>query len=122
MHGVTPQITLEKIPLDVLCEIWEVFDHVTHLTCERVSDPQQVCSFSMNICEHVVHCLLESLEYHIVYIALKQQQTPLIFCLTAFLDSLHVSCTASFFYSSAYLSDDNVPHISLSLFIVGTKP
>ena len=43
LHGVTPRVTLEKIPLDVLCDIWEVFDHVEHLTFERVSDPQQAC-------------------------------------------------------------------------------
>ena len=43
VHGVPHQVTLGAIPLDMLCEIWEVFDHVEHLTCERVSDPQQVC-------------------------------------------------------------------------------
>ena len=43
VHGVPHQVTLEAIPLDVLCEIWEAFDHVEHFTCERVSDPQQVC-------------------------------------------------------------------------------
>ena len=37
------QITLEAIPVDVLCEIWEVLDNVEHLTCERVSDPHKVC-------------------------------------------------------------------------------
>ena len=42
-------ITLEKIPLDVLCELWEVFDHTEHLNCERVSDPQQACYNYMNI-------------------------------------------------------------------------
>ena len=90
--------------------------------CQTHSRYALCCSWLMNVCLHVVHCLLVSLEYHMVYLALKQQHLPLIFCFTAFLDSLHISCTASFFYSSAYLSDDNAPHISLSLFTVGTKP
>ena len=43
LHEMPSQITLETIPVDVLCEIWEVFDNVEHLTCERVSDPHKVC-------------------------------------------------------------------------------
>ena len=43
LHGMPSQITLEAIPVDVLCEIWEVLDNVEHLTCERVSDPHKVC-------------------------------------------------------------------------------
>ena len=43
LHGIPSQITLEAIPVDVLCEIWEVLDNVEHLTCERVSDPHKVC-------------------------------------------------------------------------------
>ena len=42
VHGVPHKVILEVMPLDVLCEIWELFDHVEHLTCERLSDPQQV--------------------------------------------------------------------------------
>ena len=43
VHAVPHQVTFETIPLDVLCEIWELFDHVEYLTCERMSGPQQVC-------------------------------------------------------------------------------
>ena len=43
LYAMPSQITLEAIPVDVLCEIWEVLDNVEHLTCERVSDPHKVC-------------------------------------------------------------------------------
>ena len=43
LHAMPSQITLEAIPVDVLCEIWEVLDNVEHLTCERVSNPHKVC-------------------------------------------------------------------------------
>ena len=124
LHGMTPRVTLEKIPLDVLCDIWEVFGHVEHLTCERVSDPQQVCLVLFLADEYLCTCsTLPAGVIDISYCLLSpQQHPPLIFCFTAFLNSLHVSCTASFFYSSVYLSAVNVPHISLSLFTVGTNP
>ena len=43
VHAVPHQVTFETIPVDVLCEVWELFDHVEYLMCERVSEPQQVC-------------------------------------------------------------------------------
>ena len=42
VQGMTPRVTLKTIPLDVLCDIWELFDHVEQLIYE-VTDPQQVC-------------------------------------------------------------------------------
>ena len=53
LHGMPSQITLEAIPVDVLCEIWEVFDNVEHLTCERVSDPHKVCCYCV-VCDSCI--------------------------------------------------------------------
>ena len=75
MHGVPHQVTLEAIPLDMLCVIWEVFDHVEHLTCERVSDPQQVCLMQFRmLC--VVHYLVVT--FQCLQVSLKQQQLKYI--------------------------------------------
>ena len=64
VHGVPHSVTLEAIPLDVLCEIWEAFDHVEHLTCERVSDPQQVCLVQFRMLS-LVHYLVVTFNVYI---------------------------------------------------------
>ena len=91
MHSVPDQVTLEAIPLDVLCEIWEVFDHVEHLICERVSDPQQVCvtcvvpDLQMFICStlflwefnvFLLTYISETLATHIIYYTTALSESP----------------------------------------------
>ena len=37
------RVTLNKVPLDLVCNAVEFFEHVKDLECTCISDPQQVC-------------------------------------------------------------------------------
>ena len=37
------RVTLDKVPLDVVCDVVGIFEHVKELKCTDIRDPQQVC-------------------------------------------------------------------------------
>ena len=42
MPGVVQKVTLCGAPLDVLCDMLPVFEHVEQLVCLNINDPQEV--------------------------------------------------------------------------------
>ena len=43
MQTSLERVTLDKVPLDVVCVIVGIFKHVKELKCTDIRDPQQVC-------------------------------------------------------------------------------
>ena len=39
-------LSLPKFPLDVLCDVVLLYEHVNELECEDLKDPKQVCIYS----------------------------------------------------------------------------
>ena len=37
------RVTLDKVPLDVVCDVVGFFKHMKELKCTDIRDPQQVC-------------------------------------------------------------------------------
>ena len=37
------RVTLDEVPLDVVCDVVGFFKHVKELKCTDMRDPQQVC-------------------------------------------------------------------------------
>ena len=35
-------ITMQSVPLDVVCDVLEIFEHAKEIQCTRISDPQEV--------------------------------------------------------------------------------
>ena len=58
MQRSVKRVTLEWVPLDVVCGVVDYFEHVEELKCEAISAPQQVCVYFL--CVHYV-CRLGSL-------------------------------------------------------------
>ena len=42
MQTSLERVTLDKVPLDVMCDVG-IFEHVKELKCTNIRDPQQVC-------------------------------------------------------------------------------
>ena len=43
MQTSLERVTLDKVPLDVVCDVVGAFEHVKELQCTGIKDPQQVC-------------------------------------------------------------------------------
>ena len=43
MQRSVKRVTLEWVPLDVVCGVVVYFEHVEELKCEYIKNPQQVC-------------------------------------------------------------------------------
>ena len=43
MQKSVERVSLERIPLNFVCDAVEFFEHVKKLNCTDISDPQQVC-------------------------------------------------------------------------------
>ena len=39
------RVTLEWVPLDLVCGVVDYFEHVEELKCEEIRAPQQVCLY-----------------------------------------------------------------------------
>ena len=37
------RVTLDRVPLDMVCDVVRIFEHMKELKCIDISDPQQVC-------------------------------------------------------------------------------
>ena len=40
------RMTLDGVPLDLVCDVVKVFEHVEELNCQNIKDPQQVRLFN----------------------------------------------------------------------------
>ena len=43
MQTSLERVTLDKAPLDVVCDVVGFFEHVKELKCTDIRNPQQVC-------------------------------------------------------------------------------
>ena len=43
MHRSIARVTLDEVPLDVVCDVVTFFESVEEVTCVDIMDPQQVC-------------------------------------------------------------------------------
>ena len=43
MQTSLERVNLEQVPLDVVCDVVGIFEHVKELKCTHITDPQQVC-------------------------------------------------------------------------------
>ena len=43
MQTSLERVTLDEVPLDVVCDVVVIFEHVKELKCTDIKDPQQVC-------------------------------------------------------------------------------
>ena len=43
MQTSLERVTLDKVPLDVVCDVVGIFEHVKELKCMEIRNPQQVC-------------------------------------------------------------------------------
>ena len=58
MQRSVERVTLELVPLDLVCGVVDYFEHVEELKCVNIEDPQQVCVYFL--CVHYI-CRLGSL-------------------------------------------------------------
>ena len=47
MQTSLERVTLDKVPLDVVCDVVGFFGHVKELECAYIRDPQQVSLFNV---------------------------------------------------------------------------
>ena len=50
MRECTERITLNLSPLDVVCDIVEIFEHIKELQCMRISNPLKVWLLCACVC------------------------------------------------------------------------
>ena len=43
MQTSLERVTLDEVPLDVVCDVVGIFEQVKELKCTNIRDPQQVC-------------------------------------------------------------------------------
>ena len=43
MQTSLKRVTLDRVQLDMVCDVVRIFQHVKELKCTDISDPQQVC-------------------------------------------------------------------------------
>ena len=58
MQRSVKRVTLQCVPLDVVCGVVDYFEHVEELKCEDIKAPQQVCVYFL--CMYYI-CRLGSL-------------------------------------------------------------
>ena len=46
------RVSLYNVPLDVVCDVVEFFEHVKELQCQCIKAPQQVCLFNVLLLTH----------------------------------------------------------------------
>ena len=57
------RLTLGDVPLDLVCDVVEYFEHVEELNCVDIQSPQQVCFSNIAthshkfVCIILIHCL-----------------------------------------------------------------
>ena len=48
------RVGLDDVPLDVVCDVVEFFEHVKELQCTDIMAPQQVCLFNVLLLTHTI--------------------------------------------------------------------
>ena len=43
-------ISLERVPLDVVCDVVRIFEHVKELQCTDITNPLEVCQPYASLC------------------------------------------------------------------------
>ena len=43
MQTSLERVTLDRVPLDGVCDVVGIFEHMKELKCTDIRDPQQVC-------------------------------------------------------------------------------
>ena len=47
-------VSLDQVPLDLVCDVVRFFEHVKELQCQYIKAPQQVCLFNVLLLTHTI--------------------------------------------------------------------
>ena len=91
MAGGVQKVTLRGTPLDVLCDLLPVFEHVDQLVCLNIKDPQEVGLAMLPTTTRLQHTICSSATCDCIIVYIYHGQFRHLHLQLLFLRSVHLN-------------------------------